>query len=309
MICEPVGIDCDLAHTLCRVGCPGLGGGAKPASRSCTRRGWPLAGLELARRQHTERRVPALTVVEELQVLEERGDQLQTRRPDLPVQELDLHAAPARLHHGVIEAGAHRARRGEQARILGTTFHVTDPVAEGFAKSLADPGGNLTGFGEFFADVLAKRTEVFKELVLRLGSLLVLIDPQDRAMPQQVAEVRNAATTLKLQLVEREVTRQSDVERVFRSLQPGDVQGVFVASSSLVTKFPSLVLRLAAERRLPVPGHRKEWAANALADHQAVRIVDVDIDAVHVELLDGQHAGVQVWLKVRPRDSTCIRPW
>jgi putative ABC transport system substrate-binding protein len=153
-----------------------------------------------------------------------------------------------------------RAAKAATSEIPVVFLHVTDPVAEGFAKSLADPGGNLTGFGEFFADVLAKRMEVFKELVPGLGSLLVLIDPQDRAMPQQVAEVRKAANTLRLEVVEREVTRQNDVERVFRSLQPGEVQGVLVASSSLVTKFPSLVLRLAAEQRLPVPGHRKEWA-------------------------------------------------
>jgi len=153
-----------------------------------------------------------------------------------------------------------RAAKAATADIPVVFLHVTDPVSEGFAKSLAAPGGNLTGFGEFFADVLAKRMEVFKELVPRLGSLLVLIDRQDPAMPQQVAEVRKAATTLRLQLVEREATRQNDVERVFDSLQPGEVEGVFVASSSLVTKFPSLVLRLAAERRLPVPGHRKEWA-------------------------------------------------
>jgi putative ABC transport system substrate-binding protein len=158
------------------------------------------------------------------------------------------------------ESQSVRAAKAATADIPVLFLHVTDPVGEGFAKSLADPGGNLTGFGEFFADVLAKRMEVFKELVPQLGSLLVLIDPQDRAMPQQLAEVRKAATTLKLQLVEREVTRQIDVERVFDSLQPGEVQGVFVASSSLVTKFPSLILRLAAERHLPVPGHRREWA-------------------------------------------------
>jgi putative ABC transport system substrate-binding protein len=118
----------------------------------------------------------------------------------------------------------------------------------------------MTGFGEFFADVLAKRMEMFKELVPQLESLLVLIDRQDRAMPQQLAEVRNAASRLRLHLVEREASRQLDVERVFDSLQPGEVQGVLVASSSLVTKFPSLVRRLAAERQLPVPGHRREWA-------------------------------------------------
>lgn len=152
-----------------------------------------------------------------------------------------------------------RAAKAATSEIPVVFLHVTDPVAEGFAKSLAHPGGNLTGFGEFFADVLAKRMELFKELVPRLRSLLVLIDPQDRAMPQQIAEVRKAANTLKLHLVEREVTRQNDIERVFGSLKPEEVQGVFVASSSLVTKFPSLVIRLAAERRLPVPSHRKEW--------------------------------------------------
>ena len=48
-----------------------MGGGAKLASGhgACCRR--LPAGLELDRCQHTERRMSALTVVEELQVLEE----------------------------------------------------------------------------------------------------------------------------------------------------------------------------------------------------------------------------------------------
>jgi putative ABC transport system substrate-binding protein len=91
------------------------------------------------------------------------------------------------------------------------------------------------------------------------SSKLRALRSQDRAMALQLAEVWKAANTLKLRLVEREVTRQSDVERVFGSLKSDEVQGVFVASSSLVTKFPSLVLRLALERHLPVPSHRKEW--------------------------------------------------
>jgi len=65
-------------------GCPELGGGAKLASRYRARRRCPLAGLELDRRQHADRRVPALTNVEDFQVLEECGGQLQSRGPDLP---------------------------------------------------------------------------------------------------------------------------------------------------------------------------------------------------------------------------------
>jgi putative tryptophan/tyrosine transport system substrate-binding protein len=170
------------------------------------------------------------------------------------------------------ESQCARAAKAATSDLPVVFLHVPDPVAEGFVKSMADPGGNLTGLGEFFAvaDILAKRLELFKEMVPQLGSLLVLVDPQDRAMPEQVAEVRRAASTLKLQLVKREATRQLDVERVFDALQPGEVQGVFVPSSSLVTKFPSLILRLAAERGLPVPGHRKEWPeAGALFSYGA----------------------------------------
>jgi hypothetical protein len=40
---------------------------------------------------------------------------------------------------------------------------------------------------------------------------------------------------------------------------------------------------------------RPGWIA--IADGQAVRIADLDPDAVHVELLDGQHAGARGWVK------------
>jgi hypothetical protein len=40
---------------------------------------------------------------------------------------------------------------------------------------------------------------------------------------------------------------------------------------------------------------RPGWIA--VADRQAVRVVDVDGAAFQVELLDGQHAGVRGWLK------------
>jgi hypothetical protein len=91
------------------LGCPGFGGGVKLASRYGAGRRRLLAGLELHRCQHTKRRMSTLPVMEELQILEERGGQLQPRGPGLPVQELDLHAAPERFHQGVIEACSHCA--------------------------------------------------------------------------------------------------------------------------------------------------------------------------------------------------------
>ncbi len=152
-----------------------------------------------------------------------------------------------------------RAAKAATSYIPILFLHVTDPVKEGFAKSLSRPGGNLTGFYDLFGDLLAKRIELLKELVPRLRRLLVLVDPQDLAMPQQLAEVRKAGQALRLQLVEQEVAYQTDLERVFGSIKPGDVQGVFVASPILVTNFFSLIPRLAAARNLPLPASQKGW--------------------------------------------------
>ena len=138
-------------------------------------------------------------------------------------------------------------------------LHVTDPVAEHYVTSLAHPGGNLTGFGEFFGELHAKRVEILKSLIPGLRRLLVLVEANDAAAQEVLAEVRRAATALKMELLERRVKDQHDIDSVFESLKPGEVQAGFIASSTLITKFPSLILRLATGRRLAVPFHRKEW--------------------------------------------------
>src|SRR6266478_2458151 len=67
-----------------------------------------------------------------------------------------------------------RAARAATSDIPILFLHVlSDPVAEGFAQSLAHPGGNTTGI---FGDVLAKRVELLKEVMPRLERLLLVFD-------------------------------------------------------------------------------------------------------------------------------------
>ena len=135
--------------------------------------------------------------------------------------------------------------------------HVTDPVAQGFVKSLSHPGGNLTGpFGVL--ELPAKQIELFKELVPRLRHVLVLSDPEDPVSRRWLSEVRTAGATLKLSLVEREATDQASIERAFHSINPGAVDGVFIASWTLLTQFQGLILHLCTEHGLPLATHRKE---------------------------------------------------
>lgn len=51
------------------------------------------------------------------------------------------------------------------------------PVESGFVKSLARPGGNITGVAVLSDELSAKRLELLKELMPRLSRVAVLRDP------------------------------------------------------------------------------------------------------------------------------------
>jgi ABC-type uncharacterized transport system substrate-binding protein len=156
------------------------------------------------------------------------------------------------------EAQTVRAVRAVPSDIPVVFLHVGDPVADGYVQSLSHPGGHLTGFAGI-GNVPAKEIELFKELVPQLQRLLVLTTAQDPAARRLLPEARRAATRLKVQLVERVVTRdENDLRKMFASVKRGDADGVFIISPDLRTSASGLILVLATERRLPLVGHRKE---------------------------------------------------
>jgi putative ABC transport system substrate-binding protein len=151
-----------------------------------------------------------------------------------------------------------RATHAATREIPVVFLHVTDPIAAGVIRSLAYPGGNMTGFIAL-GNAPMKEVELFKELVPSLRRLLVLTDPDDPGVPQFRKDVQHAAGVLKIATTYREVRNQIDVERAFTTVSRSNTDGVFIASLNLRSKFHSLILRLASERHLPVAGHRKEW--------------------------------------------------
>jgi len=156
------------------------------------------------------------------------------------------------------ENQAVRAAQAATAEIPVVFVHVTDPIAEGFVKTLRRPGANLTGISDYYGELHAKRLQLFTELVPGLRGLLILTDRTDPATSRLRASIQSQAQHLKLQLMERNATTEAELTHVFASLKKGDVDGVVIASPNLITKFPSLILRLSSSRRLPLASHRKD---------------------------------------------------
>jgi len=60
------------------------------------------------------------------------------------------------------------------------TFTVEDPVALGLAKSIARPGGNITGIATFGDDALVgKQLALMKEVLPDMSRLAVMVNPGD----------------------------------------------------------------------------------------------------------------------------------
>ena len=157
-------------------------------------------------------------------------------------------------------AGRQSASTRTRERIPVVFLHPSDPLRDGLTKSLSRPGGNLTGvFGP--RDVVAKQLEVYQAVVPGLRRVLTLVDPKDPRTERTLKEYETAAAQLQrpLELVIREATTAADLERVFKSLRPGEVDGAFLLSNNLRQNHSALTVKLAKQARLPVQGSRKEW--------------------------------------------------
>jgi putative ABC transport system substrate-binding protein len=122
-----------------------------------------------------------------------------------------------RLGLDVIVAAGDATTR-EVTKSAGQTPIVTigeDPVGSGFAASLAQPGGNVTGVSGMSPEIGGKRLELLKEALPSLTSFAVLIDPANRAHGEVLNQLHAAAARLSLTVVPLELHAAEDIDPAF----------------------------------------------------------------------------------------------
>jgi putative ABC transport system substrate-binding protein len=90
------------------------------------------------------------------------------------------------------------AARGATRTIPIVMADVGDPLAMGFVSSMSRPGGNVTGLSNSTIELLRKRLDVLRELQPGLKRVAVLSNANDPNTPLQLAEVAQAAKSLRL---------------------------------------------------------------------------------------------------------------
>jgi putative ABC transport system substrate-binding protein len=125
----------------------------------------------------------------------------------------------------------------------------SDPVASGFVKSLASPGGNLTGLFFDFAEFSGKWLEIMGEIIPGLKSAGVIWDPATGRVQIDVATAVARQRGVTLEIIE--CASPSAIEPGFQHAADKKVQAVLVLSSPVFGTVPQVVSGAALKHRLP----------------------------------------------------------
>jgi putative ABC transport system substrate-binding protein len=126
-----------------------------------------------------------------------------------------------------------------------------NPVAPGLAKSLAQPGGNVTGLTVMLSDLSGKRLEILKETLPKMVRTAVLWAPQEQESVLGFDETAIAAKAFSLRVHGAQIQTADDLEPTFREIAKARYDGLAVILSSLTTLNSKRIVELAVKHRLP----------------------------------------------------------
>ena len=172
------------------------------------------------------------------------------------------------------------ALRGKTKTIPLVLLVSSDPVASGLAKSLARPGGNVTGLANQFDQVVAKQVELLLEIDPRISCIALLNygpgSAESEARFRRFAEAAARARTVTL--VSAVARDESTLRQAFADFEIAKATAVIVvptppalqARVSIIEH--AMRLRLLAVSSLPPvwadAGGLLTYGANAVADYR-----------------------------------------
>jgi putative ABC transport system substrate-binding protein len=173
------------------------------------------------------------------------------------------------------EAAAHLAKAGVDvivARGTQATFAAkkatskipivmtgsSDPVGTGLVRSLAHPGGNVTGMSIVAPELAQKRLELLRRVV-PASRVAVLWNPLNAGNLNEWKQTRAAAGKLRMTLLSQEVRQPKDIHRAFKSLNAQHTDAVITLSDAVLSSGRTEIVHLAANSRLPGMFHLREF--------------------------------------------------
>src|ERR671912_1876529 len=136
---------------------------------------------------------------------------------------------------------------------------IPDPVAAGFVESLARPGGNATGFASFEYGIGGKWLELLREVAPGVTRVGVVRDPAIMAGAGQWSAIQDASPIFGLEVSPINLRDVPELERPVAAFARSGIGGRVVTSSGLAVRYRDVIVRLAAEHKLPALYYAKAF--------------------------------------------------
>ncbi len=142
-------------------------------------------------------------------------------------------------------------------------FAGEDPVVTGLAKSLAKPGGNVTGLTNQATELDGKHVAQLAEAVPSARRIAILAVPPPRHV-DSIQEMRRMAQALGLEVKEFYAHEAAAYGSAFAGMRQFGAQGLAIASAPEYVRDGVILGRLALEAGLPAIGEAASMARDGL---------------------------------------------
>jgi putative ABC transport system substrate-binding protein len=163
----------------------------------------------------------------------------------------------------------------DAARKSGVTQPIVfalppDPVAEGFAASLARPGGSMTGLTSQSPDLGAKRVEILREASPKATRIAVLYALPYHGVPAELREIERAIRAIGKDVVAVEAKSAEDIEPAFGEMAKAKADALVVIENPMFFFNRRTLVALAERHRLPAIYRTSDYVtAGGLASYGA----------------------------------------
>jgi putative ABC transport system substrate-binding protein len=139
---------------------------------------------------------------------------------------------------------------------------ISDPVGDGFVTSLAQPGGNITGFSSHDPAMAGKWLELLKECAPTTTRVAILFNPDTAPHSVYLPLIRAAAQHFSVELISAAVRNATEMETAIAQLgaQPGGGLLVMPDASNAVHR--EVIFALTARFHVPAIFYRRYFTAS-----------------------------------------------
>jgi putative ABC transport system substrate-binding protein len=154
---------------------------------------------------------------------------------------------------------AARAAKDATATIPVVMAAIGEPLGVGVVASLAQPGGNVTGFSAFVTELAGKRVELAREMMPSISRIGFLNNMSNPVTPPQWQATKDAARSLGIEAELLDVRSPQDVVGAFETAVQGSIAALLVGLDAVTQANRKLIIDQAARTSIPAIYASKEF--------------------------------------------------